>query len=137
MIETIDFAKLAVVLAIAAAIAAVALYDVLYGWPLVRRVAALERRCRELEEAAPAAGHDAERPAERVAGAEGRLEERLALLSERLAQLELANQGAAYERAIDLAEQGEDAERLIPLLGLSQGEVDLVRLLHGGRASIA
>lgn len=131
MMEAIDLSKLAIVLALLAAPVAVALYDWLYGWPLVKRVRALELECEALREAG-AAGATL---VARLAPAEARLQEQLGQLEERLAQLELVNQSAPYERAIGLAEQGEEAERLIPYLGLSQGEAELVRLLHGGRAS--
>lgn len=135
--EAVDFAKLAVVLAMAAAVVAVAAYDVFYGWPLCRRLRVLERQCEALGEAlggAPAEAAGAGATA-RLEAAEQRVREQLAHLGERLAQLELANQGVPYEKAIGLAEKGAEAERLLPYLGLSQSEADLVRLLHGGRSA--
>ncbi len=130
--EAIEFAKLATVIAIAAAVAAVAVYDVFYGWPMHRRLRALEQSLAALG-AQPTGVAEV---AARLETAEARLGEQLGHIRERLAELELAAQGISYERAIGLAERGEESERLLPYLGLTETEADLVRLLHGGRVTL-
>ena len=52
-------------------------------------------------------------------------------LGERLGQLELATETRSYEQAIGCAEKGEETSRLISCFGLTEGEADLVVLLHG------
>ena len=49
----------------------------------------------------------------------------------RLGQLELATEVRSYEQAIGSAERGEESSRLISCFGLTEGEADLVTLLHG------
>jgi hypothetical protein len=130
-----------VLLGLAAALAVLVIYDVAYVWPLCRRYAALAKRCRGLESsmagiAGLASGvadvdrrvAEAER---RVAEAERRAAEQWHRIGERLGHLELATEGRAYEQAIGFAEQGGETGRLITCFGLTEGEADLVHLLHG------
>jgi hypothetical protein len=119
-----------VLLGLAAALSILVIYDVAYVWPLCRRVTALANRCRVLE----AAQGDGPNVAELLAAAERRAREDLAQLAERFGQLELAVEARSYEQAIDCAERGEEAERLISCFGLTEGEANLVTLLHGDRA---
>jgi hypothetical protein len=119
-----------VLLGLAAALSILVVYDVAYVWPLCRRTAALANRCRVLE----AALSDAPNVAEQVAAAERRAREDLAQLAERFGQLELAVEARSYEQAIGCAERGEEAERLISCFGLTEGEANLVTLLHGDRS---
>jgi hypothetical protein len=51
-------------------------------------------------------------------------------LGERLGQLELATEAQSYEQAIGCTEKGEETSRLISCFGLTEGEADLVMLLH-------
>src|SRR5690606_9253486 len=133
MLETLPWPTL--LLGLAAALAVVVVYDVAYVWPLCRRYAALADRCRRLESgvagiAGLASGiADVDR---RFAEAESRAAERWHRIGERIGHLELATEGRAYEQAIGFAEQGGDNDRLITCFGLTTGEADLVRLLHGG-----
>src|SRR5690606_6243847 len=127
----------AVLLGLAAALVVLIIYDVAYGWPLCRRCAALADRCRRLESgvagiAGLASGiADVDR---RFAEAESHAAEQWHRIGERLGHLELVTEGRAYEQAIGFAEQGGDTNRLITCFGLTEGEADLVHLLHGGAA---
>jgi len=119
-----------VILGVAAALAVLVIYDAAYVWPLCRRVGALAKRCEALERSLEGVGA----LNERIALLETRGRDDLSQLSERLAQLELATEAKSYEQAIGLAERGEDATRLMSCLGLTEGEANLVTLLHGERA---
>jgi hypothetical protein len=70
---------------------------------------------------------------ERIADVENRSREHWSQLGERLGQLELMTDARSYEQAIGFAEQGEQAERLMSCFGLTEGEADLVKLLHGDK----
>src|SRR5262245_26453104 len=119
-----------ILLGLAAALSVLVIYDVAYVWPLCRRQAALDGRCARLEQAlASLIG-----VADRVGSLENRGREDLSLLAQRLGQLELAVESRSYEQAIGCAERGEEAERLISCFGLTEGEANLVTLLHGERA---
>lgn len=119
-----------VLLGLAAALSVLVIYDVAYVWPLCRRQAALAARCAKLEQAlAGVVG-----VVERVASLENRGREDLSQIAQRLGQLELATESRSYEQAIGCAERGEEADRLISCFGLTEGEANLVTLLHGDRA---
>ncbi len=127
MIEMIPWPQ--VLLGLAAALAVLIIYDVAYVWPLCRRLAAVNERCRALEfSLSAAAGLE-----QRLGAVEGRVRDDLGQLGERLAQLELSTEARSYEQAIGFAERGEQADRLISCFGLTEGEADLVTLLHGDR----
>jgi hypothetical protein len=128
MIEQIPWPQ--VVLGIAAALSILVIYDVIYVWPLVRRLAATSERCRALELTLPGT----EALAVRVVEIEARSREHWVQFGERLGQLELMTDVRAYEQAIGFAQQGEQADRLMTCFGLTEGEADLVRLLHGEKA---
>ena len=125
MIEQIPWPQ--VVLGIAAALSILVIYDVAYVWPLCRRLAATTERCRTLELMLPAA----QALAVRIAEIETRSREHWVQFGERLGQLELMTDARSYEQAIGFAQQGEHADRLRACFGLTEGEADLVRLLHG------
>ena len=127
LIETLPWP--AIVLGVAAALAVLVIYDVVYVWPLCRRMAAVAERCRLLEQTC------AELPSlsSQVALLADRSRVDLALIGERLGQLELATDERSYEQAITCAEHGDDPDRLISCFGLTEGEAQLVTLLHGDR----
>jgi hypothetical protein len=122
-----------VLLGLAAALSILVIYDVAYVWPLCRRAGALAKRCEALERSR---GESAELRAlaDRLAALEIRGREDFGRLGERLGQLELATEARSYEQAIGCAERGEQPERLISVFGLTEGEANLVTLLHGDRA---
>ena len=127
MIEMMPWPQ--VLLGLAAALAVLVIYDVAYVWPLCRRLAAVNERCRALEFSSSAsAGLEG-----RLAAVETWLRDDMSQLAERLAQLELSTEARSYEQAIGLAERGEQADRLISCFGLTEGEAELVTLLHGDR----
>lgn len=115
-------------LGIAAAVAILVIYDVVYVWPIHRRISALTERSDVLERSL---GGLLQELAARVAASEDRGRENATKLSERLGQIELATEARSYEQAIDCAEKGEETARLISCFGLTEGEADLVVLLHG------
>jgi hypothetical protein len=117
-----------VLLGVAAALAILVIYDVLYVWPIHRRFAALAERCASLERSQSGVLEDL---AARVEATDLRGRENVGRLGERLGQLELATEAQSYEQAIGCAERGEASERLISCFGLTEGEADLVTLLHG------
>ena len=117
-----------VLLGIAAALAVLVIYDVVYVWPIHRRITALIEQCAILERTLGGALDDL---AARTAASESRGREDVARLGQRLGQLELATEARSYEQAIDCAEKGEETSRLISCFGLTEGEADLVVLLHG------
>jgi hypothetical protein len=69
--------------------------------------------------------------AARVAASDQRGREDLGRIGERLGQIELATESRSYEQAIGCAERGEETAKLISCFGLTEGEADLVMLLHG------
>jgi hypothetical protein len=137
MLETLPWPQ--VLLGLAAALAILVIYDVAYVWPLHRRFAALAQRCGALETALErsvgrAVNDLAAQFAAQLAANDARACSDLGRLGERLGQLELATEARSYEQAIGCAERGEEAERLISCFGLTEGEANLVTLLHGERA---
>jgi hypothetical protein len=129
MLETLPWPQ--VLLGLAAALAVLVIYDVAYVWPLCRRYAALAERCRGLESSmAGIAGL-----ASGIAELERRAADHWHKIGERLGHLELATEGRAYEQAIGFAEQGGDTHRLKACFGLTDGEAELVQLLHGGQGT--
>ena len=128
---------LEVLLAVAAALALVVIYDVAYVWPIHRRISALTDRCALLERSLGGVLDDVAKRLE-MSASQGRAG--LSRLGERLGQLELATESRSYEQAIGCAEKGEEPARLISCFGLTEGEADLVMLLHGEtsrRAAVA
>jgi hypothetical protein len=119
------------ILGIAAALAILVIYDVVYVWPIHRRISSLADRCNVLERTLSGV---LDSLAERVATLDQRGREDVSRLVERVGQLEMATESRSYEQAITSAEHGEEAERLIACFGLTEGEADLVRLLHGDRS---
>jgi hypothetical protein len=117
-----------VLLGMAAALAVLVIYDVVYVWPIHRRITALTQQCAGLERMLDGALGDL---VARVAASDSRGREDVARVSHRLGQLELATEARSYEQAIDCAEKGEETSRLISCFGLTEGEADLVVLLHG------
>lgn len=119
---------LEVILGIAAALAVLVIYDVAYVWPIHRKIAVLSERCAAFEASFGRVLNDL---AARVAAGDERGRDGLGRLGERLGQLELATETRSYEQAIGCAEKGEETSRLISCFGLTEGEADLVMLLHG------
>jgi hypothetical protein len=115
-------------LGVAAAVAILVVYDVCYVWPIHRRISALTDRCALLERSL---GRLLDDLAARVEASDHRGREDLGKLGERLGQLELATEERSYEQAIGCAQRGEESARLISCFGLTEGEADLVTLLHG------
>ena len=129
MLETLPWPQ--IVLGFAAALAVLVIYDVCYVWPIHRRIAALSERCHGLERSL---GGLLDNLAARVAASDHRGREDLGRLGERLGQLELATETRSYEQALTSAQRGEERTRLISCFGLTEGEADLVTLLHGDRS---
>ena len=120
-----------VLIGVAAALAILALYDVFYVWPIHRRIGRLVERLDVVERSL---GGLLDELAARVAASDHRGREDLGRLGERLGQLELATEARSYEQAICSAQRGEERARLMSCFGLTEGEADLVTLLHGDRA---
>lgn len=129
MLETLPWPEVA--LGMAAALAILVVYDVVYVWPIHRRISVLTARCAGLEQSLAGAREEL---AARVAAGDQLGREALDRLGDRLGQLELATEQRSYEQAIGHAERGEAAARLISCFGLTEGEADLVTLLHGDSA---
>jgi hypothetical protein len=125
MLNTLPWPE--VLLGIAAALAILVIYDVFYVWPIHRRISALTDRCAILERSLGGMRDDLAGRFE-ASAAQGRAD--LGRLGERLGQLELATDTRSYEQAIGCAEKGEETARLISCFGLTEGEADLVVLLH-------
>jgi hypothetical protein len=126
-----------VLLGLAAALGLVVIYDVCYVWPIHRRLSAVAARCAVLERSLGGVLDDLVARFEANAS-QGRAD--LSRLGERLGQLEVATDTRSYEQAIGCAERGEETARLISCFGLTEGEADLVMLLHGEasrRAAVA
>ena len=69
--------------------------------------------------------------AARVAANDDRRRDGVGRLGERQGRIELATESRSYEQAMGCAERGEETARLISCFGLTEGEADLVILLHG------
>jgi hypothetical protein len=135
MLENLPWPE--ILLGIAAAVAILVVYDVCYVWPIHRRITALTDRCAVLERSLGRVLDDLSERVE-VSASQGRAD--ISRISERLGQLELATESRSYEQAIGCAEKGEESARLISCFGLTEGEADLVMLLHGEtsrRAAVA
>ena len=117
-----------VALGVAAALAILVIYDVVYVWPIHRRISTLTERCGILERSL---GRALDEVSSRLAAGEQRGRDDSSRLGERLGQLERATETQSYEQAIGFAEKGEETSRLISCFGLTEGEADLVVLLHG------
>jgi hypothetical protein len=117
-----------VLMGLSVALAVLVLYDVVYVWPIHRRITAVTERCGVLERSLNGLLEDLKR---RVAASDERGREDTRRLGERLGQLELTMETQSYEQAIVGAERGEESARLISCFGLTEGEADLVMLLHG------
>jgi hypothetical protein len=117
-----------VALGVAAALAILVIYDVAYVWPIHRRISTLTERCGVLERSLSRALEDI---AARVQAGEQRGRDDSTRFGERLGQLERVTETQSYEQAIGCAEKGEETSRLISCFGLTEGEADLVVLLHG------
>jgi hypothetical protein len=117
------------ILGVAAALAVLVIYDVVYVWPIHRRINTLAERCEGLEQSL---ANVLDRLA-RVVTLEHQGREDVRRLGERLGQIELATEARSYEQAITSAEHGEEVARLITCFGLTEGEADLVNLLHGDK----
>jgi hypothetical protein len=128
MIELIPWPQ--VVLGAAAALAILVIYDVAYVWPLCRRVAAATQRCRALEDRL----ERAVQVEQRLAAVESLSRSHWSQLGERLGQLELGVDARSYEQAIGFAELGQHSDQLMACFGLTEGEANLVRLLHGDKS---
>jgi hypothetical protein len=120
-----------VLIGVAAALAVLVIYDVCYVWPIHRRIGRLVDRVDGLERSLSGL---LDALAARVAASDHRGREDLGRLGERLGQLELATEARSYEQAICSAERGEERARLMNCFGLTEGEADLVTLLHGDQA---
>lgn len=129
MLDSLPWPEVA--LGIAAALATLVVYDVVYVWPIHRRISVLTDRCTVLERSLGGALHEL---SARVAEADARGREELDRIGERLGHLELATEHCSYEQAIGCAERGEERARLISCFGLTESEADLVTLLHGDPA---
>jgi len=140
-------------LGLAPVLAALGAYELLFVWPLRRRLARIEAEAKALARASAAAPArldarldaridtrvDPRLAAERAAALARveRAEAELDRLGDRLGRLELRGQSPAYEQAIDLAAKGGGAKRLVTYFGLSEGEATLVRRLHGKRNGVS
>ena len=111
-------------------IAALTAYELICVLPLRRRLAALGRDQHRQQRALRSTA----RLAPKLAKSDKALREQLVRLGERLGQLELRSDTRSYEQAISLAAKGTGTESLVSCLGLSEGEANLVRLLHGKRS---
>lgn len=135
MLENLPWPE--VLLGMAAALAVVVIYDVCFVWPIHRRISALTERCAVHERSL---GRLLESLTARVEASFNQRRDDFTRIGERLGQLELATETRSYEQAIGCAEKGEESARLISCFGLTEGEADLVMLLHGEgarRAAVA
>ena len=105
------------------------LYEIYCVRSLRRKLAKITDHCWRLEKALRGANG----VLTRQAAEEQEIRNSLAGLGQRLGQLELRNSGRSFEQAIDLAGQGEGADRLVSCFGLTEMEAKLVSLLHGDR----
>jgi len=114
-------------------LAALAVYELLLILPMRLRMRRLRRRALCYERALDAM-HEAVRELAKRQKEDRRLaSEQLVRLEERIAQLNLRTDARPYEQAIALAEHGAEQKSLSRTLGLTQGEAQLVSLLHGAR----
>jgi hypothetical protein len=125
---TIELLWPAALIGVATALGVLVIYDVVYVWPIHRRISAVTERCAVLERSLTGVLDDL---AARLEASDHREREDVSRLGERLGQLELATETRSYEQAIGCAERGEESARLISCFGLTEGEAELVTLLHG------
>lgn len=106
-----------------------AAYELVFVRPLRRRVRESAEKCSAFQRSL----RETTRLVVRIASSDRSVRGELSRLRERLGQLELRSEVRPYQQAISLAEQGEQAERLVSCFGLTEGEASLVSLLHGDR----
>ena len=119
--------------ALGAALAVLAVYETLFILPMRLRMRRLRQRTRSYERALDAMHESVKAMAARLAEERRRSSAQLVRLEERIAQLNLRTDARPYEQAIALAEHGAEQRSLSRTLGLTQGEAELVSLLHGSR----
>lgn len=115
-------------------LAALAIYELLLILPMRLRTRRLRRRAQSYERALDSMHQSVQALAKRLAEDRERASAQLIRLEERIAQLNLRTDARPYEQAIALAEHGAEKNSLSRTLGLTQGEAELVSLLHGARA---
>lgn len=120
----IDWARIVLPIAVG-----IGIYELLFVVPLRLRSARLRRRQAEFADLL----HTLQRRSLETERRERTALERFRLLGERLGQMELRSESRSYEQAIDLAARGGPVEQLASCFGLTEGEANLVRLLHGRR----
>ncbi len=62
-------------------------------------------------------------------------EKDLVELTDRLCLVEELGDARAFDRAIDVARQGAEADKLVANFGISRGEAELLTVVHGKRAA--
>ncbi len=62
-------------------------------------------------------------------------EKDLAELTDRVCLVEELGDARAFDRAIDVARQGAEADKLVANFGISRGEAELLTVVHGKRAA--
>jgi hypothetical protein len=121
----------------AAALGGTLLASLLISWAVSARARRqLERRLEALEADLVTVRADLANAlglGSRVGDRVRRLEQVASQLGDRLGQIELRGDGRPFDHAIAMVRGGADAERLVSHFGLSQGEADLVSLVHGAR----
>lgn len=120
-------------LALATIIGFVAFYHLIIVRPLSRKL----RELMLLDDLVDQLRQGTEALAGQLSSAKDRQAIELRELAEGLAQLERRGSGYYYEQAINLAEHGGRAERLVSYFGLPEAEANLISLLHGERADQA
>jgi len=103
-----------------------------------RAIVRLRRECTETDELLAHVrreAHSAVTYASDVGKRLRKAEKELAALTDQLAQLELHGDPRSFERAINVARQGADANKLVSNIGMSRGEAELMSVVHGGKAA--
>ena len=114
-------------------LAVLAVYELLLILPMRLRVRRLRRRALHYERALDSMHEAMQEFVTRLKEDRQRASSQLVRLEERIAQLNLRTDARPYEQAIALAEHGAEQKSLSRTLGLTQGEAQLVSLLHGSR----
>ncbi len=120
--------------ALGAGLAVLVVYEMLFILPMRLRMRRLRRRTLAYERALDTLHESVQAMAARLTEERRRSTAQLVRVEERIAQLNLRTDARPYEQAIALAEHGAEQTSLSRTLGLTQGEAELVSLLHGNRS---
>lgn len=138
LIADLTMPTLELLLAICAGLAVLTLTAVVIGLRQSKTIARMRRESEELRELVLHVRREAHSAVTYGSDVGKRLrkhEKDLAAVTDRVGLIEQLGDSRSFERAIDVARQGAEADKLVANFGISRGEAELLSLVHGKRAA--